>query len=206
MAANNIGVPKRISAPNTIERVGIGDDGSDPSAPKPKNASPAFTFGGAGSNSASQHGRPKVRTTSQVQAIVTKIVDYDNKLPFDELEGVLRRRYNVTQEECSTTQLPVLVKRAKQGGVASFEDGGMKCEAECRDEMKKSQDATETHLQHVLSMRQERGHLQTLVEVWRERDEQMALRLTEASESDRLIKKQFLEAMTARLEVNNTVR
>ena len=114
MAANNIGVPKRISAPNTIERVGIGNDGSDPSAPKPKHASPAFTFGGAGSNSASQHGRPKVRTTSQVQAIVTKIVDYDNKLPLDELEGVLRRRYNVTQEECSTTQLPVLVKRAKQ--------------------------------------------------------------------------------------------
>ena len=52
MAANNIGVPKRIPAPNTIERVGIGDGGSDPSAPKPKQASPAFTFGGAGSGTA----------------------------------------------------------------------------------------------------------------------------------------------------------
>ena len=52
MAANNIGVPKRIPAPNTIERVGIGNGGSDPSAPKPKQASPAFTFGGAGSGTA----------------------------------------------------------------------------------------------------------------------------------------------------------
>ena len=56
MAANNIGVPKRIPAPNTIERVGIGNGGSDPSAPKPKQASPAFTFGGAGSGTAFQHG------------------------------------------------------------------------------------------------------------------------------------------------------
>ena len=54
MAANNIGVPKRIPAPNTIERVGIGDGGSDPSAPKPKQAPPAFTFGGAGSGTAFQ--------------------------------------------------------------------------------------------------------------------------------------------------------
>ena len=53
MAANNSGVPKRTTAPNTIERVGIGDGGSDPSAPKSKQAPPAFTFGGAGSSTSS---------------------------------------------------------------------------------------------------------------------------------------------------------
>ena len=114
MAANNIGVPKRISAPNTIERIGIGDGGSEPSAPKTKQAPPAFTFGGAGSSSSPQLGSERKFTTSQLQSVVNRILDRDHTQSFEEIERALRYRFSVTKDQCSSEELPEYIKRAKR--------------------------------------------------------------------------------------------
>ena len=115
MAANNIGVPKRISAPNTIERIGIGDGGSEPSAPKTKQqAPPAFTFGGAGSSSSPQLGSERKFTTSQLQSVVNRILDRDHTQSFEEIERALRYRFSVTKDQCSSEELPEYIKKAKK--------------------------------------------------------------------------------------------